>query len=400
LPVLRANTFALTALLAALTGIGPLSTDMYLPSLPDIANRLDATTAQTQLTISAYLVGFAIGQLLYGPASDRFGRKPVLMAGLLIYCAASLLCGFASSIEMLMLARALQAVGACSGIVLARAIVRDLYSGARAGRELSLMGMVMALAPVLAPVAGGVLQTLFGWRANFVVLTASGLLIVLAMWLLLPETLQRRSPALNLTGMLRSFGGFLCDGNFLAHTGLVVFVFAGLFAWISGSSFVLQNIYGQSAFDFGLAFAIGSVGYMGGSALAAKFVGRYGIGTVSGFGAGAAAAGGLLMAGAVALGIRSGFALVLPMALYLAGMGGVLGQAIAGAMQPYHDRAGAASSLLGFIQQSLSAVVGVVIGHMLGDSAMPMAAGVAVCGCITLAIWVTTRGTRARGLRR
>jgi DHA1 family bicyclomycin/chloramphenicol resistance-like MFS transporter len=180
----------------------------------------------------------------------------------------------------------------------------------------------------------------------------------------------------------------------------VVFVFAGLFAWISGSSFVLQDIYGQSAFDFGIAFAIGSVGYMAGSALAAKFVGNYGIDTVSGAGAAAAAIGGLLMVGAVALDFRSGFALVLPMALYLAGMGGVLGQAIAGAMQPYHDRAGAASSLLGFIQQSVSAVVGVVIGHMLGDSAMPMAAGVAICGCITLAIWVATRGVRARGLRR
>jgi len=200
--------------------------------------------------------------------------------------------------------------------------------------------------------------------------------------------------------MLRNFGSFLRDGNFLAHTGLVVFVFAGLFAWISGSSFVLQDIYGQSAFDFGLAFAIGSVGYMAGSALAAKFVGRYGIGTVSGFGAAAAAAGGLLMVGAVALDIRSGFALVLPMALYLAGMGGVLGQGIAGALQPYHDRAGAASSLLGFLQQGTSAVVGVMIGHMLGDSAMPMAAGIAICGAITFAIWLTTRDVRARGLRR
>jgi DHA1 family bicyclomycin/chloramphenicol resistance-like MFS transporter len=397
--VLRANTFALTALLAALTGIGPLSTDMYLPSLPDISNRLDATTAQTQLTISAYLVGFAIGQLLYGSASDRFGRKPVLLTGLLVYCAASFLCAFAWSVEMLMLARALQAVGACSGIVVARAVVRDLYSGARAGRELSLMGMVMALAPVIAPVIGGVLQTLFGWRANFVTLTAAGLLIVFAIWLLLPETLVKRSPALKLSAMLRNFSGFLRDGNFLAHTGLVVSVFAGLFAWISGSSFVLQDIYGQSAFDFGIAFAVGSVGYMAGTALAAKFVGRYGIGTVSGFGAAAAAAGGLLMVGAVALDIRSGFALVLPMALYLGGMGGVLGQAIAGAMQPYHDRAGAASSLLGFIQQSVSAVVGVLIGHMLGDSAMPMAAGIAICGCMTLAIWAATRDVRARGLR-
>ncbi len=189
------------------------------------------------------------------------------------------------------------------------------------------------------------------------------------------------------------------DGNFLAHTGLVVFVFAGLFAWISGSSFVLQDIYGQSAFDFGIAFALGSVGYMAGSALAAKFVGRYGIGTVSGCGAAAAAIGGLLMVGARRHSISAPASRwFCRWRLYLAGMGGVLGQAIAGALQPYHDRAGAASSLLGFIQQSVSAVVGVVIGHMLGDSAMPMAAGVAICGCITLAIWAATRGIRARGL--
>nr|AAP58506.1 putative major facilitator subfamily transport protein [uncultured Acidobacteriota bacterium] len=373
---------------------------MYLPSLPDISSRLEATTAQTQLTISTYLIVFALGQLFYGPASDRFGRRPVLMTGLVIYCAASFLCAFAWSVELLMLGRALQAVGACSGIVLARAIVRDLYSGARAGRELSLMGMVMALAPVLAPLIGGVLQTFFGWRANFVVLTAAGLVIVLTIWFLLPETLAKRSPALKLAGMLRSFGGFLRDGSFLAHTGLVVFVFAGLFAWISGASFVLQDVYGQSAFDFGVAFAVASGGYMVGTALAAKFVGKYGIDAVSGFGAAAAVSGGLLMVGAVLLDVPSGFALVLPMALYLAGMGGVLGQAIAGALQPYHDRAGAASSLLGFLQQGVSAVVGIIIGHMLGDSAMPMAAGVAMCGAITFMIWLTTRGVRARGLRR
>jgi DHA1 family bicyclomycin/chloramphenicol resistance-like MFS transporter len=214
----------------------------------------------------------------------------------------------------------------------------------------------------------------------------------------LPETLpkQRRDPGGH---TLRTMRRLLTQRSFLGYALTAGLAFGALYAYISGSPFVLQDIYGQSAFDFGLAFAVGSVGYMGGSALAAKFVGRYGIGTVSGFGAAAAAIGGLLMVGAVAFDLRSGFALVLPMALYLAGMGGVLGQAIAGAMQPYHDRAGAASSLLGFIQQSVSAVVGVAIGHMLGDSAMPMAAGIALCGAVTFAIWLTTRGVRARGLR-
>src|SRR6476620_9600647 len=138
-----------------------------LTSLPDIVQRLGGTSAQGQLTISAYLIGFALGQILYGPLSDRHGRKPVLVGALALYCAASLLCALSVSLPMLIGARALQALGGCGGIVLARAIVRDLYSGARAGRELSLIGSVMALAPVIAPMAGGVLQTGFGWRSIF-----------------------------------------------------------------------------------------------------------------------------------------------------------------------------------------------------------------------------------------
>src|SRR5882757_3834526 len=173
--MLRAGTFALTALLAALSAIAPLTTDMYLPSLPDIARQLTASIAQVQLTISAYLIGFAVGQIFYGPISDRHGRKPVLLAALALYCAATLVCAVSTSIEMLIVARALQALGGSGAIVLTRAVVRDLYSGARAGRELSVIGSVMALAPVLAPIIGGLLQTRFGWRWIFIALVAVGL---------------------------------------------------------------------------------------------------------------------------------------------------------------------------------------------------------------------------------
>jgi DHA1 family bicyclomycin/chloramphenicol resistance-like MFS transporter len=397
---LRRNSFAMTVLLAALTGIGPLSTDMYLPSLPDIGQKLHASTAQVQLTISTYLVGFAFAQLIYGPLADRFGRKPVLLSGLGIYCAATLICAVSPSIEFLMAARALQAFGSCAGIVLARAIVRDLWSGAQAARELSLMGMVMALAPVFAPVVGGAIQIAFGWRATFIALMAMGLLVALAICALLPETLKQRGAPLKPKAMLRVFRGLLSDGGFLAHTGLAVFIFAGLFAWISGSSFVLQDLYGLSPFAFGVAFAIGSVGYMTGAGFAARFVRGYGIDAILGVGAVCAAAGGLAMTGCVALGLDSAMALVLPMAVYLIGLGCVLGQAIAGAMQPYHDRAGAASSLLGFLQQGVSALCGIGVGHMLGKSAMPMAVAIAICGCITLAIWLGTRRVRAAALKR
>ena len=189
--MLRPRTFALTALLAALSAIGPLTTDMYLPSLPDIARQLHASTAQAQFTISAYLIGFAVGQIFYGPVSDRHGRKPILIAALALYCIASLACSLSTSIEILIVARAFQALGGCGGIVLARAIVRDIHSGARAGRELSLIASVMALAPVLAPIAGGFLQTYFGWRAVFFTLVGAGFAGVGIVWAALPETPSR-----------------------------------------------------------------------------------------------------------------------------------------------------------------------------------------------------------------
>ena len=191
--MLRPGTFALTALLAALSATGPLTTDMYLPSLPDIARQLNGSTAQVQFTISAYLIGFAAGQIFYGPLSDRHGRKPVLMAAIVLYCVASLACALSISIEMLIVARAFQALGGCGGIVLTRAIVRDIYSGARAGRELSLIASVMALAPVLAPIAGGVLQTAFGWRSVFFTLVAVGIAAIAIVWAALPETLTMRA---------------------------------------------------------------------------------------------------------------------------------------------------------------------------------------------------------------
>ena len=394
--MLRPGTFALTVLLAALSAIGPLTTDMYLPSLPDIARLLNASTAQVQLTVSAYLLGFAFGQIFYGPLADRHGRKPVLLGAMALYCAASLACALSTSIEMLIAARALQALGGSGGIVLARAIVRDLYSGARAGRELSLIGAVMALAPVLAPLIGGVLQTGFGWRSVFFTLVGGGFFGAAIVWPLMPETLSMRAAeSVTPASMLKSYRVVARNPAYLAYLGLASTSFAGLFAWISGSSFVLQYLYGLTPFQFGVAFAVGSVGYMIGTTFAARLVMRHGIDRTLGVGAAAMAAGGLGMVMAVALGLTSAAALVLPMALYLAGLGIVLPQAIAGAMTPFPERAGAASALLGFVQQSAAALCGVVVGALLGSSAWPLAGAVAVTGCATLGLWIATRAVRA-----
>ncbi|HEY6754606.1 MAG TPA: multidrug effflux MFS transporter [Pseudolabrys sp.] len=393
--MLRPGTFALTALLAALSAIGPLTTDMYLPSLPDIARQLSASTAQAQFTISAYLIGFAVGQIFYGPVSDRHGRKPVLIAAIALYCIASLACALSISIDMLIVARAFQALGGCGGIVLTRAIVRDIYSGARAGRELSLIASVMALAPVLAPIAGGILQTGFGWRAVFFTLVAAGVAGAGIVWAVLPETLNiRATEPVSLSSMFRSYRVVARNPAYLAYLGITSASYAGLFVWISGAAFVLQDLYGLAPFDFGLAFALGSLGYMTGSALAARMVVKLGIDGVLGIGGVACAAGGLGMVAAVAFGLTSSLSLVLPVAVYLAGLGMVLPQGIAGAMTPFPERAGAASSLFGFVQQSVAALGGTIVGALLGQSAWPLAAGVAAMGCATLALWLTTHGIR------
>jgi len=254
----------------------------------------------------------------------------------------------------------------------------------------------MALAPVLAPVAGGVLQTLFGWRSVFVTLTAAGALGITVIWLLLPETLKRRaSEPVSLGSMLASYRVVAKNPAYLAYLGLATTSYAGLFAWISGASFVLQNLYGLSPFSFGVAFALASIGYMTGATLAARMVDWLGLDGTIGAGALANTVGGLAMMGALALGLTTAASLVVPMAIYLAGLGMVLPQSIAGAMTPFPERAGAASALLGFIQQTVAALCGAAVGALLGASAWPLAGAVAFMGCGSLLLWFGTRTLRA-----
>jgi MFS transporter, DHA1 family, multidrug resistance protein len=396
--MLRPDTFALTALLALITALGPVSTDMYLPSLPDIGRLLVASPAQVQLTLSAYLIGFAVGQIAYGPFSDRHGRKPVLVAALVLFSLGNVACSLAPNIEMLITARTLQALGGSGAIVVARAIVRDLYAGARAGRELSLMGAIMALAPIVAPLIGGVLQTVFGWRANFLVALCVGVAALIVVWRKLPETLRERAPEpLSLSGTLRVYRGLTRNRSYVAHLAIIAASYAGLFAWISGSPFVLQEIYRLSPFGFGVAFAICSFGYMIGTLAAATVVRRIGLGETIGLGAVALAAGGLVMCGALALDMQSIVPIMIGTTIFLAGLGLVLPQAMAGALTPFPDRAGAASSLLGFTMQMAAAILGLWVGHVLGGSAWPVAAPMAIMGCVTLLIWALSRQVRAAG---
>jgi len=396
--MLQPGTFALTLLLSLLTALGPLTMDMYLPSLPAIGQALDASTAAVQLTISSYLLGFAVGQILYGPLSDRVGRRPVILAALVLYVAATVVCAGAQTIGILIAVRFVQALGGAGCIVLARAAVRDLYSGERAGRELSLMGSITAFAPIVAPAIGGVLQDAFGWRASFYLLVVFALIAGSAAARFLPETLrQRASGPFSFGAMGALYRSVLVHRGFLANLGILVAAFVGLFAWISGAPFVMQGLYAMTPVAFGATYAAGAAGYMVGAYVAARIVMRLGLDRTVGIGAGIMAAGGLAMAASVALGLSSVAWLVGTMTIYLAGMGLVLPQTQAGALTPFADRAGTASSLLGFAQQSSAAIAAAAIGHFLGSSAWPVAGTIAVAGVVGLVLWVTTRRVRATG---
>jgi DHA1 family bicyclomycin/chloramphenicol resistance-like MFS transporter len=278
--------------------------------------------------------------------------------------------------------------------------VRDLYTGARAGRELSAIAAVMALGPVLAPVVGGLLQTAFGWRSVFVALFVVGLAGIAAVVLLLPETLRTRTTErFSLMSMLRSFGVLLRHPAYLAYLGLGAFSYAGLIVWITSAAFVLQDIYGLTPIRFGVYFTLGAVGYMAGSTFAARMVTRLGLDAIVGIGGTILVIGGGGMLLTLAVLPASAVAVVVAAAVYIAGLGMVLSQSIAGALSPFPERAGAASSLFGFFQQSIAAGGGALIGALMGRSAWPVALMVAGFAALTLILWFVTRTTRLKAVK-
>jgi DHA1 family bicyclomycin/chloramphenicol resistance-like MFS transporter len=393
--MLKPDTLALTVVLALLTALGPLSTDMYLPSLPAIAAGLGASAGQTQMTLSAFLLGFAAGQFFYGPVSDRVGRKPVLLFGLGLFTLASLICALSPNIEVLIGARFLQALGASGPIVLGRAIVRDFYEGPRAGRELSRMGTIMGVVPALAPILGGLIAQFSHWRMTFGVMILCGAGLAATVLLRLPESIRRKSEApISFLSILRGFRVLLGHPGYRTYVGLSMLTYGGLFAFISGSSFVLQGLYGLSELAFAFSFATVVTGFIGGTALAQRLVGPRGLDGTIRLGVASLALGGALMLVLVALGVPSSFAITGPMAVYGLGVGLTMPQSMASALMPFPDRAGAASSLLGICQMTFAAVLGILLGQNLGASALPLPATIAATGVLALVVFLTTERAR------
>ncbi len=381
-----------SAILIGAVALGPISTDLYLPSVPAIGRSLRADVAATQLTLSVFLVAFALAQIPVGPLSDRFGRRPILLAGLAVYAIASFACAFAPTIETLIAARAVQAIGACAGVVLGRAIVRDIYGRDRAARMLAYIGSAMALAPMIGPILGGIVESSFGWRWNFAILLGFGVATLALTWVGLGETnVHTDRTALDPRRIAANFRSLLGHRAYLGYSLTVAFSYAGLFSFISGSSFVLIDGLGVPSQHFGFFFAAIVVGYFTGTQIAGRLTMRLGIERMVWIGGFVSLAGGLsmmLLARWAGSGPWAPLAIVAPMVGYMVGTGIVMPNAQAGGLGPFPRMAGAASALMGFLQMAIAASFGIAFGQLHDGTAMPMAALIAAASCCGLASFV------------
>ncbi|EGQ26424.1 multidrug effflux MFS transporter [Mammaliicoccus sciuri] len=382
-------TFWLVLLLGSLTAFGPLSMDMYLPGLPIVAEDLQASTSLAQLSLTACLIGLGAGQLVFGPMSDIYGRRKPLVVTLIIYAAASILCAFSTNIWTFVLLRFIQGMTGAAGIVIARACARDLYTGKELTKFMALLSIVNGVAPIMAPIAGGAVLSFASWQVVFFILGGIGLLMFLATSLFLPDTLpvEQRSEG-GMLAVVKTFGGLLKDKWFMGIALTQGFVMSSMFAYIAGSPFVLQNIYGVSAQQFSLFFALNGIGIIIAAQVTGRLAGR--IHEVK-----------FLMTG-VLISFSGSVLLLLVVwnewplfmmgtALFIvvSSVGMVSTSAFSLAMQSQGKSAGSAAAFLGLVPFIGGAIVSPLVG-LAGDfSAWPMGIVILACSSSALLVFMT-----------
>ncbi|MDO3412171.1 multidrug effflux MFS transporter [Saccharibacillus sp. CPCC 101409] len=372
-------------ILGSLSAFGPLSIDMYLPALPRLAENLGTTQSLAQLSLTACLLGLALGQLIAGPLSDIRGRRIPLIAALVLYMLASLACVFAPSIWMLIALRLVQGAAGAAGIVISRAVVRDLYSGTELTKFFTLLMLVNGLAPILAPILGGVILNYVSWRGVFAVLSVIGTLMLIAVMLGLPETLAReRRSSGGLGETVSTFGRLIRDRSFLGYAFSQAFVTAGMFAYISGSPFVIQDIFGVSPQGYSLFFAVNGLGIVLFSQITGRLVHRAGetkllvAGLLIAFCAGAGLAAVTWLGG--------GLGAIAPLLfLIVASVGMVASTTTSLAMQSQEPRtAGSASALIGLMPLLFGAAASPLVGLGSGETAAPMGTVIGIAELLAL----------------
>lgn len=370
----------LIPILALLSAFGPMSIDMYLSALPSIAKEFGVGTAAAQATLSIYFIGLAIGQGLYGPLSDRFGRKPPLYVGLVIYIVASVGVAWTAAIGDMIAWRFLQAIGGCAGMVITRAIVRDHFDLHGSARVLSLLMLIMGVAPVLAPVVGSWLLQSVGWRAIFWVLAVYGVTCLVAVATGLRESLPPHGHRPRVRDALSVYRALLLDRRFIGYALAGSVAQAGMFAYISGSSFVFIDVYGLGPSTYAWIFGANSFGLVSAYQVNRYLLQRRSPKRVLALGNAVNGTAGVLLFLAAWTGAGGMTAYVLLLFFAIASLGFTFANAAASAMEAFPERAGSASALLGTIQFGLAAIAGSAVGHGHDGTPVPMALAVCLCG--------------------
>ena len=383
--------FRTILILGALSAFGPLAIDFYLPGFPAMAQAFATDEKHIQLTLAVYFLGLSIGQLVYGPIADRFGRRVPLLVGVGLFTAASFACAFAPSLDWLIGARFVQALGGCAGMVLSRAIVSDKCDAVGSAKVFSQLMLVMGLAPILAPMLGGLLVNLYGWQAIFIVLTCFSAMASLAVALGLPESLPANVPRQPLSGALRQYGRLLKDREYLGHALTGGIAMAGMFAYIAGSPFVFIQLYGVPAEHYGWLFGSNAAGFILVAQVNARLLAKRGPAFLLSRMVWLYLAAGLTLLGISALHTEQLWPLLIPLFICIASLGCIIPNASACAMSGQGARAGSASALLGCLQFSVAAAAAWLVGVLHDGSAMPMAMVISVCGILAVSIAVATR---------
>ncbi|NOT59754.1 MAG: multidrug effflux MFS transporter [Acidobacteria bacterium] len=380
-------SWRLVSILGALTAFGSLSVDMYLPSFPTLERELHTTSSAVQFSLAAFFIGMALGQAIYGPLADRYGRKRPLYVGIVLYVFASLGCAAAQNIETLIALRFVQAIGGCAGIVIARAMVRDLFDQRDSAKVISMLVLVLGAAPILAPTAGGYMLQHFSWRAIFLFLALFGVACFIAAVFGLDETLPaaaRHTHDQPLRTAVRVYGQLLADRRYNGYAIAGAVAQAGLFAYISNSPFVFIKLYGVSEQTFGVMFGATAFGLIAASQINHRLLARWKPDEILHWIVVVLASVGVLLLLMALTGWGGMLGIWLPLVVYVAGLGFSFPNTIAGAMAHQAERAGSASALLGTLQFALATLVGSLVSAFHNHSAVPLAAAVASCGCLAL----------------
>jgi MFS transporter, DHA1 family, multidrug resistance protein len=379
-------------ILASLFATQPIATDLYLASLPALKTHFSVSGSAVQLTLGVYMVCFSLSHLVIGPISDRFGRRPVVLCGAALYLAGSVIGAITPSFYGLLLARALQALGAACTVICARALVRDLYEPKQAAGALSKAFMLMSLVPLIAPVLGGVLQTQFGWRANFALMSLLSLFIFLASYLLLSETIPQKNPnATRAREVFRNYLELARSPTLWTYSLTSMFTYACLFAFISGSPFVMIEVLKVPTAYFGLCFAVVTLGFIFGSRLLQRHLARIGIDRSLRRGAIISLISSTTLLALALLKIQTLAAFLVPMFGLMVAHGFIQPSSQAGAIGPFAEKAGAAAALVGFIIYIFAALVGSVVGASHNGTTLPLATIIfcmSLCCALTCTVFV------------